>query len=580
MKMKKISKLISLSVIMCLLISSLCVLNVSASDTEPTLLFDLDMSGFEKGQENESWGLTGSGDDADTTVIMAREGHIKDSKTATGSTTLKTFVNVKDEEVSYINQGLANSGNSGRSGTTENSRIHIENEDWNDKATTMEIWVNQKSKASGGAYLNFYVDDADSDRVTYDYNIPDDGDDNDGDNTGDDSGDDNGDDSGDVVIEDNLLFDLDFSGFDKTIETTWGLKNKVPEGDEVTITARDGYNSTYNLVTGVSTKESFKDPNGNTVDYIYQEPWNIGASSRSQSTENTRIIIENKEWATKATTTEIWAYKYQNNNNNRFLNFFRDADTTDRSAFDKIIYVNRNASSQEVLVYRNGSTNVESKKTSITKSGDYNWYLFTLVATPVDTDSDNVADSMKYELQIDDKRSATLVVTVPMSDDEIYGIVLGSTTNGCYYAPKQFGVASVKVYDGALTTEEVTAHYNAQKASFTNISMKNPEFSSVTPEAGSSLLSNEGEFTVKFTTGGTATYIDEASLEKGIVLRDAEGNEIPSVKTLESGKKTVTVKADNLPEGQITLSVTTKLLSTNGKSIKTQVDKTYTVTAP
>ncbi len=310
MKMKKISKLISLSVIMCLLISSLCVLNVSASDTEPTLLFDLDMSGFEKGQENESWGLTGSGDDADTTVIMAREGHIKDSKTATGSTTLKTFVNVKGEEVSYINQGLANSGNSGRSSTTENSRIHIENEGWNDKATTMEIWVNQKSKASGGAYLNFYVDDADSDRVTYDYNMR--------------------------VLK--------------------------------------GYNPA----------------------------------------ENKFNLYEDTDGVNNTTATVTNSYYYY-------------------------------------------------------KTEESTWYMHTVVATPIDTDNDGTNDTMKYKLYIDDATSddGYMELTVPITEGNTYGVLLGQVRKNNYASPSPLKIGSVKVYDGALSTEQIAAHYNAEAENFT-----------------------------------------------------------------------------------------------------------------
>ena len=156
--MKKINKLISLSVIICLLISSICVLNVSAAAGD--LLFDMNLSGFQKGEQGTSWGITNNGS-TENVDIKLNDG------TPTGNITLESFTNVKGEDVPYLNYNQIQKAGTYK-GSNANNRIWIESEAWANQKLTAEVWLKaEPTSATADELLRLYGED-DDDRSSLD----------------------------------------------------------------------------------------------------------------------------------------------------------------------------------------------------------------------------------------------------------------------------------------------------------------------------------------------------------------------------------------------------------------------------
>lgn len=143
----------------------------SASAEEPALLFDMDLSKFEKGAAGESWGIKNKGVASETLVIKANDG-LTDAGTQTGTITKESYTNAKGKTVDYLlfDQQKTDSG-----AYTEtpnlNNRLWIEDTAWAEREFTAEVWMKANTPANENASALFRVfgDEADEndDRSTF-----------------------------------------------------------------------------------------------------------------------------------------------------------------------------------------------------------------------------------------------------------------------------------------------------------------------------------------------------------------------------------------------------------------------------
>ena len=137
------------------------------------------------------------------------------------------------------------------------------------------------------------------------------------------------------------------------------------------------------------------------------------------------------------------------------------------------------------------------------------------------------------------------------------GVIVGAYAQTDHVC-SSISVASLKIYDGILTADEMKAHYAAEKDMF--VAAAAPEITAVSPADGSEIYTHGAAFTLDFNT-----VLDEATLAEGIVLQNSAGERVSlDALTLSTDGKSVKASVSRLEADTYTLSVTEKLTSIGG----------------
>lgn len=168
--------------------------------------------------------------------------------------------------------------------------------------------------------------------------------------------------------------------------------------------------------------------------------------------------------------------------------------------------------------------------------------------------------SVKTSLYLNGVLQSSLVTegsAAAVEKEEKAVIVIGSRLfTG--YDMGSISVASLKAYKGALDTETVAAHYEAELDAF--MEAASPSVAEISPAEGAEIDAHSAEWTLKFQTA-----LSESSLAEGIVIKNSDGQTITQdALTLSEDKKTVSVSAYGLEEGEYTVEVTEAVRSESG----------------
>lgn len=372
---------------------------------------------------------------------------------------------------------------------------------------------------------------------------------------------------GTVVLADTtekLLFDMDISKFERgAAGESWGIVNKGVASETLTIKANDGLNSSGTVQTGTITKESYTNAKGETVNYLLFDQLKTDVGNYTSTANlNSHLWIEDSKWAEQPFTAEVWM-KASAPTNNTTSSLFRvfGAENTDRSTYSNSYFTGAHAKTDNSMVLSVYPLSTSSSNTTqyTTKSMAF-------------TDGEWMHVTIKKEYASNGNTKPTILVNgEALGGTQYYtknktevasGLLFGNAAKDTVKAsPDNMGIASIKIYDGVLTTAQIKAHYEAEVYDYTG-GAETLTVESALPAAGSEIYThNVSNFSLTFNN-----LIDEETLEEGVVFANDAGTEFPVAKVLSDDKKTVMVTPTGyLPTGTFKITVTEKLMSLNGK---------------
>ena len=362
----------------------------------------------------------------------------------------------------------------------------------------------------------------------------------------------------------DLLYDMNLSGFQKgNAGESWGITNNG-SSNTVTVKLNDGV-TTSGVSTGSITHETYTNVKGETVPYLnFNQIYKSGNYSGSDSCN--RIWIEDTAWINKEITAEVWLkVKPTDATADRLLTLYGE-DDDDRTSLDRVIAVE---------VYPTGKWETHSSLSSGTNSAasDVNNSNGEWVHVAIVRHLESNAGKSKIPIYVNGTAIRSTLGLKAVTET-VAGLLLGThATAKTDTAPHDFGVASVKIYDGELTANQVKSHYNAEVDNYT-LAPETLEVTSYSPAQETTLISHKaGSFKATFNN-----CIDEETIDSGIGLFDENDEEVLTYKTLSNDKKTVTLTpAGYLAEGEYNIKVNFELTSLNDKSATADESPAYTI---
>lgn len=268
-------------------------------------------------------------------------------------------------------------------------------------------------------------------------------------------------------------------------------------------------------------------------------------------------------------TVEIWAKTYTAKPYSNGVDYgswgriFKfGSHTPENYANETAIFADGGSSihARPVFAQKNSSSTTRGEKTASDTENKWSYFAMSRKWTP---DAEGTSGTYTWNIRIND----TIVdggstKAIEMQDISNMFFTIGGNGGPTIHNVFHGGIAEFNVYNKMLTTEELTANYNAKKAIYDGALADIADTMNCTnEETGAEISTSSGSYELTFDN-----YVDAETLENGITLKNSEGSVVATAKSLKetTASKTVVITYPALNEGEYTLTVNSNLKSVNG----------------
>lgn len=258
-----------------------------------------------------------------------------------------------------------------------------------------------------------------------------------------------------------IVFDMDLSNYDpdKT-DGAKGIKNALAESGNTTgIELKGGVREGTSVKTAWFEKGSFVNSEGGEVPYVSMKQTQF---SNSVNADTARLFVDNPDWTKSSYTIEAWINPVRTTSNLAYYYspilaaYGGQTDVRTNSLTDVI----RLATFDSYDTWYLGSDTNRKK----IEGSDEGWHHVVITRSIV-------GDNAIHEAYIDGVKhfSASDKTTSVAATEGRAGVVVGSLSSKNWYVCPTINVADVKIYNDALTGNDITLHYNNELAEFSPI---------------------------------------------------------------------------------------------------------------